>query len=141
MAMLRLGPTCSNLQPECKLLESRRAAHAAASCSYICTPQSRRQRPHRSPDRVFAAAVQEVAPEELAALSSNTGTGLEEHDELLVAPESFQLAPGEVSEINRAAAGTAADVFRCSGCLELACQVCCMSSEILTVLRLCSQSI
>ena len=42
----------------------------------------------------------------------------------LCSPEDLVLEPGELSHIDRSAPIDSADVFRCSGCLLEACQVC-----------------
>jgi hypothetical protein len=42
---------------------------------------------------------------------------------LVVAPEDFKLPPGRLSTINRTAAGSPADTYRCAGCTKDACQV------------------
>ncbi len=44
---------------------------------------------------------------------------------LVCMPEDFVLALGEVSSVNRTAAETVDDVFRCPGCTQPACQVRC----------------
>ena len=51
--------------------------------------------------------------------SASNGTNMPE----LCSPEDLVLEPGECSHIDRSSPLDSADVFRCSGCLEEACQV------------------
>ena len=51
--------------------------------------------------------------------SASNGTNMPE----LCSPEDLVLEPGECSYIDRSSPLDSADVFRCSGCLEEACQV------------------
>jgi hypothetical protein len=51
------------------------------------------------------------------------GTSVSGHADAPVAPEDFQLAAGELSAIDRDSACSPADVFRCTACVEPACQV------------------
>ncbi len=53
------------------------------------------------------------------ANSASNGTSMPE----LCSPEDLVLEPGECSHIDRSSPLDSADVFRCSGCLEEACQV------------------
>ncbi len=55
-----------------------------------------------------------------AAANGSNGAHMPE----LVSPEDLVLEPGELSHIARSSTLDPADVFRCSGCLEEACQVC-----------------
>ena len=50
------------------------------------------------------------------------------HAPELCSPEDLVLEPGELSHIDRSRPLDAADVFRCSGCLLEACQVCSSST-------------
>ena len=54
------------------------------------------------------------------AVSSSSGA----HAPEVFSPEDLVLEPGELSHIDRSRALDSADVFRCSGCLQEACQVC-----------------
>ena len=55
-----------------------------------------------------------------AAANGSNGAHMPE----LVSPEDLVLEPGELSHIARCNPLNLADVFRCSGCLKEACQVC-----------------
>ena len=101
--------------------EDRRTTHAAASCSPNCSSQAGRAELHTRASAAYAAAVQE-APAELYLSSNGAPGGLQNASSLLLAPEDFQLEPGEVGTVDRSCRGSAADVFRCAGCTEAACQ-------------------
>ena len=45
---------------------------------------------------------------------------------VVVAPEDFQLAPGEVSSIDRASPPSPADAFHCAGCSRPECAAGCV---------------
>ena len=60
-----------------------------------------------------------------AAHMAGSGVSLAGADSgpVVVAPEDFTLEPGELSAIDRDSPCHPADVFRCTGCVEPACQV------------------
>lgn len=58
------------------------------------------------------------------------------HSELVRAPEDLLLEPGELSTISRSSEQHPADVFRCTGCSEPACQV---LPQLSTSMRIDSQ--
>jgi len=84
-----------------------------------------------------AAAVREAATDSASLNSLESGNGrltppqpaangapvADASAVLSYAPEDFTLAPGEPSLIDRTTPADPADVFRCAGCTEPACQV------------------
>lgn len=88
-----------------------------------CQPRTARGAP-----LLCRSAVQEVPVAE-----SNNGNGTHAAvpvveaapaaSHLLCAPEDFKLPPGKLSKVDRMGKSSAADVFRCVGCTEAACQV------------------
>ena len=78
------------------------------------------------------ADVDRLASSQEALVSGNGANGAHEatlsasngaHSPELCSPEDLVLEPGELSHIDRSSPLDPADVFRCSGCLEEACQV------------------
>jgi hypothetical protein len=129
----RVGPT-DRLQPvNSSSLGShrvRRCLHRQAACV--------RARAAPSGELQEAAATAEqadadrLASSQEAFVSGNGAHGAHEatlsvsngaHSPELCSPEDLVLEPGDLSHIDRSSPLDPADVFRCSGCLEEACQV------------------
>lgn len=62
------------------------------------------------------------APQRPPSTAGNGAAAPSTPSQLIYEPEDFQLPPGEVSRVDRVGKNSPADVFRCPGCTEPACQ-------------------
>ena len=115
-------------------LSRARAPHAALSTpaaagDNVCSTSGRlfdASSSRRNSSSRLHCALQEApsSPDAAAAPSAVSATSLASiEDELTVAPEDFELAPGELSFVDRTSPESPDDVFRCVGCTRPECQV------------------
>ena len=102
----RRAPIRARTSPSSEL-QAAAAAAQQADVDYLSTPQ-----------RASASSNGSKATH-LDAVSSSNGA----HAPELCSPEDLVLEPGELSHIDRNCPLDSDDVFRCSGCLQEACQV------------------
>ena len=114
----------------CKSVRQRRLHRRNAPASARAAPSGELQ---AAAAAVHQAEVDRSSSPQDASASSNGSNGTHTdaasscngaHAPELCSPEDLVLEPGELSQIDRSHPLDSADVFRCSGCLLEACQVC-----------------